>query len=65
MRAFAALAHPPLARLWAGLSLAAIGDQLQRMAVIWIAVQLAGDAAGWVASAEMGAVLKATGENIP
>lgn len=57
MRAFAALAHPPLARLWAGLSLAAIGDQLQRMAVIWIAVQLAGSDAGFVASAEMGAVL--------
>ncbi|MBL8555149.1 MAG: MFS transporter [Phenylobacterium sp.] len=46
-----------MARLWAGLSLAAIGDQLQRMAVIWIAVQLAGSNAGFVASAEMGAVL--------
>ena len=57
MRALAPLANGPLARLWAGQSLSAIGDQLMRMAVIWLSVQLAGAGAGFVASAESAAVL--------
>jgi len=51
------LANGPIARLWAGLSLAAIGDQLYRMALVWLAVQLAGSEAGWVSTAEAAAVL--------
>jgi DHA3 family macrolide efflux protein-like MFS transporter len=57
MRALAPLANGPLARLWVGQSLSAIGDQLQRMAVIWLSVELAGAGAGFVASAESAAVL--------
>jgi len=51
------LAHGPIARLWAGLSLAAIGDQIYRIALIWLSVQLAGAEAGWVSAAESAAVL--------
>jgi len=57
MRALAPLKNGPLARLWVGQSLSAIGDQVQRMAVIWLAVELAGAGAGFVASAESAAVL--------
>jgi len=51
------LSHGPIARLWAGLSFAAIGDQLYRMALIWLSVELAGEEAGWVSAAESAAVL--------
>jgi DHA3 family macrolide efflux protein-like MFS transporter len=57
MRVLQPLSNGPLARLWAGQSLSAIGDQVQRMAVIWISVELAGAGAGFVASAESAAVL--------
>ena len=57
MRALAPLRHGPLARLWVGQSLSAIGDQVARMAVIWLSVELAGAGAGFVASAESAAVL--------
>ncbi|MBU1376825.1 MAG: MFS transporter [Alphaproteobacteria bacterium] len=51
------LRHGPIARLWAGLSLAAIGDQVYRIALIWLSVELAGAEAGWVSTAEAAAVL--------
>jgi len=51
------LLHPPIARLWAGLSLAAIGDQIYRIALVWLSVQLAGAHAGWVTTAEAATVL--------
>ena len=51
------LLHPPIARLWAGLSLAAIGDQVYRIALIWLSVQLAGAHASWVTTAEATTVL--------
>ena len=51
------LLHPPIARLWAGLSLAAIGDQVYRIALIWLSVRLAGAHASWVTAAEAATVL--------
>jgi len=51
------LGHGPIARLWAGLSLAAIGDQVYRIALIWLSVQLMGSEAGWVSTAEAAVVL--------
>lgn len=57
MRALEPLSNGPLARLWVGQSLSAIGDQVMRLAVIWLAVELAGAGAGFVASAESAAVL--------
>jgi MFS family permease len=51
------LSHGPIARLWAGLSLAAVGDQVYRIALIWLSVELAGAEAGWVSTAEAAVVL--------
>lgn len=51
------LASGPIARLWAGLSLAAIGDQVYRIALIWLSVELMGSEAGWVTTAEAAIVL--------
>src|SRR4051794_39671751 len=46
-----------LAILWVGQVLSALGDQLYDIAVLWIAVQLVGGAAGLVAAAGRGASL--------
>lgn len=48
MRILAPLRDTPVALLWAGLSLSAIGDQLYTVAVIWIAVGLLGAWAGYL-----------------
>jgi len=53
------LAHAPIVRLWSGLTLSALGDQAHNMALIWLAVQLAGADAGFVSAAECAAVLAA------
>jgi len=59
MQILAPLAHPPIARLWMGQTLSALGDQAHNMALIWLAVQLAGADAGFVSAAECAAVLAA------
>ncbi len=46
-----------LALLWSSQVLSAIGDYFYSIAVIWIAVQVAGSAAGVVAAAQAGAAL--------
>ncbi len=46
-----------LAILWSSQVLSAIGDYLYSIAVIWIAVKVAGSAAGIVAAAQAGAAL--------
>jgi MFS family permease len=57
MKILAPLSNGPIARLWAGLSLSAVGDQLQRMALVWLSTELVGKNAGFVSAAESGAVL--------
>lgn len=52
-----ALRRPHLALLWSSQVLSAIGDQLYTIAVIWIAVRLAGNSGGLVVAAESGAAL--------
>ena len=44
------LRDPSLALLWSGLSLSAIGDQLYAVALTWIAVEVFGVAAGYLAA---------------
>jgi DHA3 family macrolide efflux protein-like MFS transporter len=51
------LRQPHLALLWSSQVLSAIGDYLYSIAVIWLAVQVAGSAAGIVAAAQAGAAL--------
>ena len=50
------LADPPIARLWGALALAATGDELFRVALVWLAVLLVAEAASYL-SALTGLVL--------
>lgn len=59
MQILAPLAHPPIARLWAGQTLSALGDQAYNMALIWLAIELAGADAGFVSATECAAVVAA------
>ncbi|HTU52448.1 MAG TPA: MFS transporter [Acetobacteraceae bacterium] len=57
MRILAPLREPPLALLWGGLSLSAIGDQLYAVALTWIAVGVMGAAAGYLSALGFACVL--------
>ena len=50
MRIFHPLRQPPVALLWGGLSLSAIGDQLYGVALTWIATGVFGVAAGYLSA---------------
>jgi MFS family permease len=52
-----ALRRPHLVRLWLSQVLSSIGDQLYTIAVIWIAIRLAGGQGGLVVAAESAAAL--------
>jgi DHA3 family macrolide efflux protein-like MFS transporter len=49
-RVFAPLAHPPIARLWGALAVAAIGDELFKVAMVWLAVQAIGADASYLSA---------------
>ncbi|HUC19638.1 MAG TPA: MFS transporter [Acetobacteraceae bacterium] len=57
MRLLALLRDPPVALLWGGLSLSAIGDQLYAVALTWIAVGVLGASAGYLAALGAACVL--------
>ncbi len=57
MRILAPLCDPPVALLWGGLSLSAIGDQLYAVALTWIAVGALGAEAGYLSALGAGCVL--------
>ncbi len=50
MRIFVPLRRLPIALLWGGLSLSAIGDQLYAVAITWIAVGVLGPNAGYLSA---------------
>jgi MFS transporter, DHA3 family, macrolide efflux protein len=50
LRIFVPLRSVPIALLWGGLSLSAIGDQLYTVALTWIAVSVLGSNAGYLAA---------------
>jgi len=56
---FSPLRGRPMALLWSGLSLSAIGDQLYAVALTWIAVGAFGANAGYLAALQAGIVLLA------
>ena len=58
-RIFTPLRGRPMALLWSGLSLSAIGDQLYAVALTWIAVGVLGARAGYLAALQSGVVLLA------
>jgi hypothetical protein len=57
MRILAPLRDPPVALLWGGLSLSAVGDQLYAVALTWIAVGVFGAAAGYLSALGAACVL--------
>ncbi len=57
MRILAPLRDPPVALLWGGLSLSAVGDQLYAVALTWIAVGVLGAAAGYLSALGAACVL--------
>lgn len=59
MKILTPLLHRPIATLWTGQALSAVGDQFQRLALIWVSTSLLGTRAGFVAAAETGAVMVA------
>jgi MFS transporter, DHA3 family, macrolide efflux protein len=52
-----ALAHRPVFMLWVGEALSAIGDEIYRVALIWLAVELVGSNAGFLGAAQAASVL--------
>ncbi|MGZ3694283.1 MAG: MFS transporter [Bdellovibrionota bacterium] len=57
LRLFRALSHRPIFILWSGEAFSAIGDEIYKVALIWIAVKLIGSNAGYLAAAQAAAVL--------
>ncbi len=53
------LRRRPVALIWSGLALAAIGDQLYAIALVWIAVRLLGESSGYLSALQAAAVLTA------
>ncbi len=56
MRILRALRDRATALLWAGQALSAVGDEIYRVALIWLAVLMIGDRAGYLAAAQLSAL---------
>lgn len=54
---FRPLKDPAVATVWSGLAASTIGEDLFRVAVVWIAAEQIGNAAGYVNAAQYGAML--------
>ena len=54
---FRPLKDPAVATVWSGLAASTIGEDLFRVAVVWIAAEKIGNAAGYVNAAQYGAML--------
>ncbi len=57
MRAFAPLSEPIIARLWTAMAVFTTGDELFRVALIWLAVETVGRDVGYLGALQSGAVL--------
>jgi MFS transporter, DHA3 family, macrolide efflux protein len=57
MRAFAPLRDRVFARLWSGLAVFTLGDELYRVALVWLAVELVGRQAGYLGAVSSGCML--------
>jgi DHA3 family macrolide efflux protein-like MFS transporter len=53
----ATLREPPLRRLWLAMSATCLGDEVQRMALVWLAIGLVGADAAFLPAAQHAAVL--------
>lgn len=59
LRLFRPLANPAIARLWSALAIAAIGDELFKVAIVWLAVEAVGERAAYVSAISSAALLVA------
>jgi MFS family permease len=57
MFVLAPLKRPPIALFWGSQMVTSIGEELYRVALIWLATAIAGNAAGWVAATQQISVL--------
>jgi DHA3 family macrolide efflux protein-like MFS transporter len=57
LRLFRALSHRPIFILWTGEAFSNIGDEIYKVALIWIAVKLIGADAGYIAAAQAASIL--------
>lgn len=57
MRAFAPLRDPIVARLWSALSVFTMGDELYRVALVWLAIELVGREAGYLGAVQSACML--------
>ena len=57
MRILAPLRHPPLAALVGALALVEVGAHVGNFALVWLAVQLVGDKASYLQSAQNATVI--------
>jgi MFS transporter, DHA3 family, macrolide efflux protein len=57
VRAFAPLANPIVARLWTANSIVATGDEVFRVALVWLAVQTVGRDVGYLGALQSGAMM--------
>lgn len=57
LRLFRAWRHKPIFVLWSGEAFSAIGDEIYKVALIWLTVKLIGADAGYLAASQAGAVL--------
>jgi MFS family permease len=57
LKLFRALSHKPIRILWSGEAFSAVGDEIYKVALTWIAVGLIGAKAGYISAAQAGAVL--------
>lgn len=60
MRLLAPLRLRPVATLWGGLALSAVGDQAYNVSLSWVAVGALGAAAGYLSALQAGCILLAT-----
>ncbi|RYZ97699.1 MAG: MFS transporter, partial [Proteobacteria bacterium] len=57
LRLVRALGHRPIFILWVGEALSAIGDEIYKVALVWLAVHMVGADAGYLAAGQAAAVL--------
>jgi DHA3 family macrolide efflux protein-like MFS transporter len=56
LKLYQTLAHRPIRILWAGEALSAVGDEIYRVALTWIAVGLVGENAGYLTAGQAAAL---------
>lgn len=57
LRLFKALSQRPIFILWAGCALSALGDEVYKVALVWMLVKMIGPKAGYMTAAQAAAIL--------